>query len=386
MLDVDPNNTQRSRYYVNTVTPSIKFLYEYKPSDNSEWSFTSNITIQDGMNKERLHYTKPAGDFDKTVSRFTHNWKPSVSLETTRETKTQTNVTTLSYSYSNAHPDINNLLNLTNDSNPYNIYESNDNLKPSQHHSVSLSHTRYKKETHRNLVMKAGYSRTDNSIAQAVHYNRNTGVTTRRAENINGNWSASASVSYTLSFGQSQQFDLSNSTSADFVHSVDYTPETEDVVRSEVNNFSLGHRVSLGCKLGKQHINVSGSASWYHARSERENFENIDAFNFSLGLSGTFNLPKSWQITTNFSLANRCGYSDATLNETNWVWNAGISKTLLKGKLTMRLDGYDILSQQSAVSRVINAQGNTETWVNSQPRYFLFSAIYRFTKIPKKKK
>lgn len=386
MLDVDPNNTQRSRYYVNLLTPSIKILYQYKPSDGSEWSFTSNITIQDGMNKERLHYTKPAGDFDKTVSRFTHSWKPSVSLETTQETETQANVTTLSYSYSNAHPDINNLLNLTNDSDPYNVYESNDNLKPSQHHSLSLSHTRYKKETHRNLVMKAGYSRTDNSIAQAVHYNRNTGVTTRRAENINGNWNASASVTYILPLGEYQQFDLSNSTSADFVHSVDFSSETEDVIRSEVNNFSLGHNLSLGCKLGRQNISVSGSASWYHSRSERENFENIDAFNFSLGFSGTFDLPQNWQISTNFSLANRCGYSDATLNETNWVWNAGISKTLLKGKLTLRFDGYDILSQQSSVSRLINAQGNTETWVNSQPRYFLFSGIYRFSKIPKKKK
>lgn len=57
----------------------------------------------------------------------------------------------------------------------------------------------------------------------------------------------------------------------------------------------------------------------------------------------------------------------------------------MKGRLTFKLDGIDILGQISNVQHVVNAQGRTETWVNSQPRYAMLHAIYRFNVMPKKK-
>ncbi len=67
------------------------------------------------------------------------------------------------------------------------------------------------------------------------------------------------------------------------------------------------------------------------------------------------------------------------------MWNGSLSKSILRGRLTFKLDGVDILGQISNVQHVVNAQGRTETWVNAQPRYAMFHAIWRFNVIPKKK-
>ena len=71
------------------------------------------------------------------------------------------------------------------------------------------------------------------------------------------------------------------------------------------------------------------------------------------------------------------------MNTDEFVWNARLSKTFLKGNLALILDGFDLLGNLSNVRRSINAQGRTETWYNVTPRYALFHVVYRFNKQPK---
>ena len=72
------------------------------------------------------------------------------------------------------------------------------------------------------------------------------------------------------------------------------------------------------------------------------------------------------------------------MNGTEWIWNARLIRPFLKGRLLFALDGYDILGQRSNITRVINAQGRTETYMNSLPKYVLLNMIYRFNKYPQK--
>ena len=73
------------------------------------------------------------------------------------------------------------------------------------------------------------------------------------------------------------------------------------------------------------------------------------------------------------------------MNQDNFVWNAQLSKSLLQGKLTLALVGYDILGDLSNLSYSVNMQGVTETWRNVIPRYGMLRVIYKFNKQPKKK-
>ena len=383
-LAVDLNNTYASNLTQNKISPLVSFAYLYVPSVSSSKSFNANFTLRGDIMHERLDYDKAKLDtlLSRTISKFT----PTVKFKyKDNGQKIRTEIET-NYSFTKNVPSIYNQLGTINDSDPTNIYINNPGLKKPRTHSVNARYARFHNQRHNNVVLYASYGRTDNAIAQARLYNRATGVSTWMPKNINGNWNSYESVQYSMPFGKKESFQFQTVTTASYVHSVDYASESETFERSVVNNLTLGEQLALSYRVGKHTFGIRGSLSWLNSRSAREGYDNISAFDITAGANATLNLPMNWQITTDLNLYNRNGYSDHTLNTTNWVWNASVAKTILKGNLTFRLNAVDILKQISNVQHSVNAQGRTETWVNSQPRYVMLHVVYRFNVMPKKKK
>ena len=54
-----------------------------------------------------------------------------------------------------------------------------------------------------------------------------------------------------------------------------------------------------------------------------------------------------------------------------------LTKKLMKGRLSLMLDGFDVLGILSNVSRRLDVQGHTETWYLSIPRYAMLHIVYR---------
>lgn len=74
------------------------------------------------------------------------------------------------------------------------------------------------------------------------------------------------------------------------------------------------------------------------------------------------------------------GYSASEMNTNELVWNASISQSFLKGNaLTLKAEMFDMLGQQTNISRTVNALSRTDSRNNSIYQYALFSAIYRFS-------
>lgn len=82
----------------------------------------------------------------------------------------------------------------------------------------------------------------------------------------------------------------------------------------------------------------------------------------------------------------RRGYQQTEMNTTDWVWNGQISRSFCKGHLIAKVQGFDILHQLSSIQYAVNAQGRTETWHNSIPRYLMCSLSWRFNVNPKNNK
>ena len=81
---------------------------------------------------------------------------------------------------------------------------------------------------------------------------------------------------------------------------------------------------------------------------------------------------------------SRRGYQSEMMNTDDLVWNAELSRSLLKEKLTLKLTAFDLLHQLSNKQYSVNAQGRTETWTNCIPRYVMLSVAYKFTHTPTK--
>lgn len=383
-LAVDLNNTYASNLTQNKISPLVSFAYLYVPSVSSSKSFNADLTLRGDIMHEHLDYDKAQVDtlLTRTVSKFT----PTVKFKyKDNGQKIRTEVET-NYNFTQSVPSIYNQLGTTNDSDPTNVYVNNPGLEKPSTHSVNARYARFHNQRHNNVVLYASYAHTDNAIAQARLYNRATGVNTWMPKNINGNWNTYESVQYNMPFGKKEAFQFQTVTIASYVHSVDYATESETLERSVVNNLTLNEQLSLSYRVGKHSFGIRGSISWLNSRSARVDFDNISAFDITAGANASLNLPQNWQIATDINLYSRRGYNDNTLNTTNWVWNTSVAKTILKGNLTFRLNAVDILKQISNVQHTVNAQGRTETWVNSQPRYVMLHVVYRFNVMPKKKK
>jgi hypothetical protein len=57
----------------------------------------------------------------------------------------------------------------------------------------------------------------------------------------------------------------------------------------------------------------------------------------------------------------------------------------MKGALVAKLTGFDLLHQLTNTRYEMNAQGRTEVWYNSLPRYMMLSLAWRFNISPKQK-
>lgn len=148
--------------------------------------------------------------------------------------------------------------------------------------------------------------------------------------------------------------------------------------------FSTGD-VRVDYQLEKYKVGARVKGTWGHATSNRADFELINTGDLTYGLTAQVKLPWDIQFNTDLNLYSRYGYNDPSMNTNDLVWNARVSKTFLKGTVTVLLDGFDILRNLSNVTRTLNAQGRTEVYRNVIPSYFMLHAIYRLNIKPKKR-
>lgn len=223
-----------------------------------------------------------------------------------------------------------------------------------------------------------------NALAYGYIYDRNTGVMTGSMYNVNGNFGLRGNQGTSLQFGNNNQFSLQNNTELAFRRSVDLVGETDAIGRNIVKNYVVSENINLGYQFGKSQVNLfcRGSLSRYDSRME--NFIPFNAWTVRYGARGTFSLPANFGISTDFTIYTRRGYSEASLNTDNFVWNARLYWSTLNNQLLLMLDGFDLLHDLSNVYYSINAQARTETYTNVLPRYVLFHIQWKFHKQPKK--
>jgi hypothetical protein len=125
-------------------------------------------------------------------------------------------------------------------------------------------------------------------------------------------------------------------------------------------------------------IELNGSLNYMRSRSELQKNSNMDTWQFSYGGMIGITAPWGTSLTTNLNMQSRRGYSDASMNTNELIWNAQVSQSFLKGKpLTISLQLYDILHEQSTVSRTISALSSSETSYNAITSYGMLHVIYR---------
>ncbi len=241
---------------------------------------------------------------------------------------------------------------------------------------------------HRAFYLDASFSYHHRDVAQSATYDATTGAYTYRPMNVSGAYTAAATISYSSSIDKKHRWSWRNRLTPRLHHSVDHAMLAGDTESSEntVNTLTLDDNAYIQFEKGALKVSIDGDISWRHSEGRMRDFESLNALNYSYGLSARYTLPLlNTTITADGTMYSRRGYGSNNLNTDDFLLNASLSQPFFKGKLIARLEAFDLLQQLSATQYEVNAQGRTETWHRSLPRYVMLHLVYHWSKQPKKK-
>ena len=336
-----------------------------------------NLNVGFQIMPQRSHFTQDYQGVHTDTTRTVTNFAPTADFRWKISKVSQLRFT---YRANSSQPSMSDLLDITDDSDPLNIRKGNPGLKPSFTQNFRLFYNNYIQNHQRSIMAHVNFSTTRNSISNMVTYNEQSGGRTTRPENINGNWNTFGMFMFNTAIDSAGFFNVNTFTTLRYVNNVGYVSvnRNADSQKSTTRTTTLGERLAASYRNDWLEVELNGSLEYMHARSELQSNNNLDTWTFSYGGSLQLTAPWGTQLSTSMNMNSRRGYNDASMNTNELIWNAQLSHSFLRGNaLTLSLQMYDILHQQSTFSRAVDAMRRSDTEYNAITNYAMLHVIYR---------
>ena len=286
----------------------------------------------------------------------------------------------INYRGTTSQPSISQLLDITDNSDPLNISMGNPGLKPSFTQNFRLFYNNFVQNHNKGIMTFVNFSTTNNSISNKVTYDETTGGRITRPENINGNWNAMGAFMFNCSIDSAGVWNINTGAHANYNNYVSYLSldKKSDSQKNTTRSITWRQNLSFSYRNDWAEFSLDGTLTYNKAKNKLQPTSNLETWQFSYGPSMTLTAPWGTSLNTSLSISSRRGYNDSSMNTDEFVWNAQLSQSFLKGKpLTIMLQFYDILRQQSTFSRAISATSRTDTEYNAINSYAMLHVIYR---------
>ena len=336
-----------------------------------------NLNIGFQVMPQRSHFTQDYQGVHTDTVRTVTNIAPTADF---RWKISKVSQLRFNYRANSSQPSMSDLLDITDDSDPLNVHKGNPGLKPSFTQNFRLFYNNYIQNHQRSIMANLNFSTTRNSISNMVTYDEATGGRTTRPENINGNWNAFGMFMFNTAIDSAGFFNVNTFTTLRYNNSVGYVSINRDAdsQKSTTKSTTFGERLAASYRNNWMELELNGSLEYMHARSELQSNNNLDTWTFSYGGSLQLTAPWGTQLSTSMNMNSRRGYNDASMNTNELIWNAQLSQSFLQGNaLTLSLQLYDILHQQSTFSRAVDAMRRSDTEYNAITNYAMLHVIYR---------
>ena len=338
-------------------------------------SYNLNVGFQ--VLPQKTHFIQNYQGLHADTVRTVTNVTPTVDF---RWKKSQTGQLRFTYRGRTQQPSMSDLLDIVDDSNPLRITRGNPGLKPSFTQNFNLFYNDYFQKHQRAVMTFVNFSTTSNSVSNKTTLNTETGGTITRPENINGNWNGNLGFMFNTAIDSAGYFNVNTFTNLNYNHRVGYVSvdQLSDSQKSVTKQLGIGERLAASYRNDWLEVELNGSLNYNHSRSELQPSNNLDTWQFSYGGMVGVTAPWGTSLTTNLNMQSRRGYTDNSMNTNELIWNAQLSQSFLKGNaLTVSLQLYDILRQQSTVSSIMTASQRSDTEYNAVTSYAMLHVIYR---------
>ena len=365
----DQSLSRYSEY--KTHTQNIQLMIRM---NQEKWRFNAGVQLQP---QHSIYQQDYLGVHVDTV-RNSFDWSPTIDFR--YKFSPQSNLR-LFYRGSATQPTMSQLLDITDNTDPQNVSVGNPGLRPAFTHRIHMFYNGYRQRYTQSWMTFFHFASVHNAIGNSVTYDAASGARVVRPVNINGNWNLNAGVMFNTSIDTLGVWNVNTFTTVDLNRYASLLQQSRQslVERNITNQTNLSERLIFSYRNSWLEVALDGSVEYNHTKNQLQSAQNLNTWRFAYG--GSINLTAPWgtSLSTDLHMNSRRGYNDASLNSNELLWNAQVAQSFLRGKpLTISLQLYDILHQQSNLSRVVNAMGRTDTEYNSINSYALLKISYRF--------
>ncbi len=362
-------NLSRYQEYT-TYTHNIQLTYRWI---DPKFQLNAGFMVQPQRTRYEQHYL----GLDTMAVRNVTNMTPTLDF---RYRFSQVSNLRINYRGSTSQPNMSDLLSIVDNTDPMNVREGNPELKPSFTNSFRLNYNNYIQNHLQSIMTFLNYSTTSNNISSMVKYEADTGRRVTRPMNISGDWNVNGAFMYNFAIDSLGYFNINTFSMVGYNNNVSYLFNNEKLVsqKNTTRTTTITERLSMSYRSGWLEIEPNGMVTYTHGRNKLQSASNMDTWSFAYGVN--VNITTDWgtSFSTSISENSRRGYNDNSMNTNELIWNAQISHGFLKGKpLTVMLQFYDILHEQSNFSRVINSMQRSDTEYNSINSYAMLHVVYR---------
>lgn len=352
------------KYFNHDISLGLRFIRE---------KYQMNVGISLQPQNTKLSYKK--GDYVTDTTRTVFNFAPNLDFRYRFSKVSQLRVT---YRGRSSQPSMENLLPIVDNSNPLRIRVGNPGLKPSFAHTMRAFYNTYNAEKQRGMMAHLMFNATQDAVSNKTVYDDITGARTITPENINGNWNAFGMFGFNTAL-KNKKYTINSFSRLNYQNQVSFDEDKEShaSLRSKATNLTLAENFNGAYRNDWFEFSLNGSIEYNWERSKLKPQNNQEPYTFSYGASTNITLP--WAMTLSTNMTNQCrrGYSDSSMNRNELIWNAQVAQNLLKGAGTISFEMYDILKQQSNITRSMTADSRSVTEYNSINSYCMVHFIYR---------
>ena len=363
---------RNSNKFENTTTTQNGGL-TYRLGNNRDNQFSVGVNFQHSrLQSDRIYPV--AGQVDQSFS----NILPNLMWRKKLNTRSSLNIF---YRASTNFPSVSQLQDVVNSSNLLSLSIGNPGLKQSYNHFLSArymyTNTKLGQSFFANIFLQAQQDYISNATfiamnADSVIENGNIlykGSQLSKPVNLDGYKSFRSFFTYS----QPVKFIKSNiNLSTGFSYTL--LPALYNNVTSTTHNYTYNGGIVVASNISEYvDFNLSYNVNFSSARGSSQSYDYVDQI---AGIQFNLLSKSGWFLQNDLNNQARSGYS-AGLNQSFWLWNAGIGRKFLKKKAgELKLSVFDLLKQNQSISRTINPTYIEDARSRVLQQYFLLTFTY----------
>ena len=372
------NNNRNYDYTFYTHRGSLTYRFR-----NDKWNYSLGIAAQPNQ-------LRGGGDIDGQIiqiNRNGFNWMPVARLE---YEVSRTKRFSINYSGRANEPSFTQLQPFTDYSNVSAPVTGNPDLAAEFSHEVRINYRNFNIGEGTSFFVGASASLTEDKIVtnRTTYLDGALGMV-RATEYLNtdGFYNTRGYYNFSKPFAD-RKYTLSFNGMAMFNNNVSYTafrdPAQGDVAPDMVRNIAKNWVLSQGLRLRynpAETIDITPGIRYTynttHNTASSANDRNVSTW--AVTLDGSVNLTPTWIFGADLAKTSNNGYN-STVDANPMIINAYIEKQFLKGRNgAIRFQAYDVLNEQTNVSRSVTENMILDSRTNRLARYFLLTLSYRFS-------